>query len=51
MLYIFNLRDQSIFDVWLGNDWVQLQQPFDPTNSNKDSLAAGTVHRWKGLRV
>jgi hypothetical protein len=51
LLYIFNLRDQSIFDVWLGNDWVQLQQPFDPTNSNKDSLAAGTVHRWKAFGV
>ena len=51
LLYIFNLRDQSIFDVWLGNDWVQLQQPFDPTNSNKDSLAAGTVHSWKAFGV
>ena len=51
LLYIFNLRDQSIFDVWVGNDWVQLQQPFDPTNSNKDSLAAGTVHRWKAFGV
>jgi hypothetical protein len=51
LLYIFNLRDQSIFDVWVGNDWVQLLQPFDPTNSNKDSLAAGTVHRWKAVGV
>jgi hypothetical protein len=47
LLYIFNLRDQGVFDVWVGNDWVQLLQPFDPTNSNKDSLAKGTVHRWK----
>jgi hypothetical protein len=51
LLYIFNLRDQSIFDVWVGNDWVQLLQPFDPTNSNKDSLAAGTVHQWKAFGV
>jgi hypothetical protein len=51
LLYIFNLRDQSIFDVWVGNDWVQLLQPFDPTNSNKDSLAAGTVHSWKAFGV
>ena len=48
-LYIFNLRDQSIFDVWTGNDYVQLLKPFDPTNSNKDSLPAGTVHRWKAV--
>jgi uncharacterized protein DUF5916/cellulose/xylan binding protein with CBM9 domain len=51
LLYIFNLRDQSIFDVWVGNDWVQLLQPFDPTNSNKDSLATGTVHQWKAFGV
>jgi hypothetical protein len=46
-LYIFNLRDQSSFDVWGGNDYVKLLAPFDPTNSNKDSLAVGSVHRWK----
>jgi hypothetical protein len=51
LLYIFNLRDQSIFDVWVGNDWVQLLQPFDPTNTNKDSLAAGSVHQWKAFGV
>ena len=51
LLYIFNLRDQSIFDVWMGNDWVQLLQPFDPTNSNKDSLATGTIHQWKAFGV
>jgi len=51
LLYIFNLRDQSIFDVWLGNDYVQLLQPFDPTNSGKDSLAVGTVHRWKAWGI
>jgi hypothetical protein len=28
-----------------------LLKPFDPTNSNKDSLAAGTTHRWKAWGV
>jgi Domain of unknown function (DUF5916)/Carbohydrate family 9 binding domain-like len=51
LLYIFNLRDQAIFDVWAGNDYVQLLDPFDPTNNNKDSLATGTVHRWKAFGV
>lgn len=51
LLYLFNLRDQSIFDVWVGNVFVRLLQPFDPTNSNKDSLAAGTLHRWKAWGV
>ena len=46
-LYIINLRDQASFDVWAGSDYVRLLQPFDPTNSGKDSLAIGTVHRWK----
>ena len=49
LMYLFNRRDQSIFDVWAGNVFVQLLQPFDPTNSNKDSLAAGTIHRWKAF--
>jgi Domain of unknown function (DUF5916)/Carbohydrate family 9 binding domain-like len=49
LLYIFNLRDQSIFDGWVGNDYVELLQPFDPTNSNKDSLATGSRHRWKAF--
>ena len=49
LLYIFNFRDQSVFDIWVGNDYVELLQPFDPTNSNKDTLATGTVHRWKAL--
>lgn len=51
LLYIFNMRDQGIFDVWAGNDYVQLLQPFDPTNSNKDSLATGTIHRWKAWGI
>ena len=49
--YVLNFRDQSIFDVWIGKDYVQLLKPFDPTNSNKDSLAAGTVHRWKAAGI
>jgi len=50
-LYVFNLRDQSLFDVWTGGDYVKLLAPFDPTNSGKDSLAIGTVHRWKAFGV
>lgn len=51
LLYLFNFRDQSIFNVWAGNNYVQLLQPFDPTNSNKDSLASGTRHSWKALGI
>lgn len=46
-LYLVNFRNQSIFDVWVGEAFVELQQPFDPTNSGKDTLARGTRHNWK----
>ena len=37
--YNFNFRDQSIADAWVAHDYVELLNPFDPTNSGKDSLA------------
>jgi hypothetical protein len=46
-IYLLNFRNQSLFDVWTGDVYVKLLQPFDPTNSGKDSLAGGTRHRWK----
>ncbi|CAN5301842.1 hypothetical protein BH11BAC6_BH11BAC6_11430 [soil metagenome] len=49
LLYGFNYRDQSIFDVWTAKDYVQLLQPFDPTNNNKDTLATGSIHEWKAF--
>ena len=42
--YFFNMRDQSVFDILFAHDYVKLLQPFDPTNSGKDTLAAGTKH-------
>ncbi|HEY6975073.1 MAG TPA: DUF5916 domain-containing protein [Chitinophagaceae bacterium] len=47
--YIFNFRDQSTGDVWIAHDYVQLLQPFDPTNSGKDTLATGSRHRWNAF--
>ncbi len=46
LLYTLNFRNQSIFDAWTAHDYVELQQPFDPTNFTKDTLARGTEHRW-----
>ncbi|MEO6456591.1 MAG: DUF5916 domain-containing protein, partial [Ginsengibacter sp.] len=48
-LYTLNFRDQSIFDVWFAHDYVQLLQPFDPTNFSKDTLATGTKHYWNAF--
>lgn len=47
--YTFNFRDQSIADVWVAHDYVELLQPFDPTNSGKDTLATGTTHKWNAF--
>ncbi len=44
--YNFTFRNQATFTPWLAHDYVQLQQPFDPTNFKKDTLARGTKHRW-----
>lgn len=46
-MYKFNFRNSATADVWLGDDWVQLLQPFDPTNTNKDTLARGSIHKWR----
>jgi hypothetical protein len=46
LLYSFNFRNQSYFDTWLAHDYVQLLSPFDPTNSGKDTLQRGSLHRW-----
>lgn len=50
-LYLITFRTQSIFDVWVGNSYVRLLQPFDPTNSGSETLATGTIHRWKAWGV
>lgn len=48
-LYNFNFRNQSVFDVWTAHDFVELQQPFDPTNFLKDTLATGSKHKWNAF--
>ena len=48
-LYALNFRNQTIFDVWLGHVFIELLQPFDPTNSGKDTLATGSRHTWNAV--
>lgn len=45
--YGFSLRNQSRASLWVADDWVQLLQPFDPTNTNKPLLPVGSIHKWK----
>ncbi|HMG89982.1 MAG TPA: DUF5916 domain-containing protein [Chryseolinea sp.] len=49
--YGITFRTQSVLTGWVANDYVKLLQPFDPTNSGKDSLAAGTEHHWNAFGV
>jgi len=49
--YILTFRDRSSITVSGINDFVQLQQPFDPTNTGKDSLATGTQNHYNSLDI
>jgi len=49
--YIMTFRDRSTITVSGINDYVQLQQAFDPTNTGKDSLAIGTQHRYNSVDI
>jgi len=44
--YNLTFRTGSTLLGWMAHDYVQLLQPFDPTNYTKDTLARGSEHRW-----
>ncbi|MFD2934040.1 carbohydrate binding family 9 domain-containing protein [Spirosoma flavum] len=44
--YIVTFRAKSVFTAWVATDYVRLLQPFDPTNTGRETLATGTEHRW-----
>lgn len=46
LFYRFNFRKQNSFNAWIAHNYVELLQPFDPTNSGKDTLARSTRHNW-----
>jgi hypothetical protein len=49
--YGITFRTQAVMTAWVGDDYVKLLRPFDPTNSGKDTLATGTEHHWKSFGV
>ena len=49
--YLANFRDRSDLSVSFVNEYVELLEPFDPTGTGKDSLSAGTEHRWNAVRL
>ncbi|HET9277754.1 MAG TPA: hydrolase, partial [Flavitalea sp.] len=46
LAYQLAFRNQSTFLGWVAHDYVKLLAPFDPTNTQKDTLARHTEHRW-----
>lgn len=44
--YRVRFRTQSNLVVWGARDFIQLLQPFDPTNFSGKTLDAGTAHTW-----
>lgn len=43
--------DRSEFAIEFDHEYIELLEPFDPTNTGQESLAAGTRHRWSALRA
>ncbi|GAB3700787.1 hypothetical protein GCM10027592_28110 [Spirosoma flavus] len=44
--YAFTFRSRSTFTGWIATDYVRLLQPFDPTNTGRETLATNTEHNW-----
>jgi hypothetical protein len=49
--FITTFRNRSTLTISGINDYVKLQDPFDPTNTGRDSLAAGTQHHYNSLDI
>ncbi len=49
--YYLNFRNRSSFRLTLIDEYVELQEPFDPTGSGKPELPAGSEHHWNALRL
>jgi len=44
--WLFAFRNKATLSVVGQDDYVKLLAPFDPTNTGKDSLLIGSVHRY-----
>lgn len=49
MVYTLTSRKNATLSSFIAYDYVKLTQPFDPTNSGKDTLARGTQHNWNAF--
>jgi hypothetical protein len=46
LAYLVTFRSRITVAASVTHDYVELLQPFDPTNTGKDSLAKGSRHSW-----
>jgi hypothetical protein len=46
LAYLITLRNRTTISGSATHDYVALLQPFDPTNTGKDSLPKGSKHAW-----
>jgi hypothetical protein len=46
LAYLVTLRNRTTLSASATHDYVELLQPFDPTNTGKDSLPKGSKHAW-----
>lgn len=51
LAYLVTFRDRSTITASFIHDYVELLQPFDPTNSGKDSLPVGSQHWWNTMGI
>lgn len=49
--YYLNFRNRSSFRLTLIDEYVELQEPFDPTGTGKPELPAGSEHHWNAVRM
>jgi hypothetical protein len=44
--YTVTFRSKSVLQAWVATDYVRLLQPFDPTNTGRETLATGMENNW-----
>jgi Domain of unknown function (DUF5916)/Carbohydrate family 9 binding domain-like len=49
MAYGITLRSRTTITPWVARNFVEIFSKFDPTNSGKDSLQAGSRHYWNSF--
>lgn len=49
--YAIVFRKRNTLTAWASNNYIKLLTPFDPTNTGKDSLTAGTRHNWNTIGI